>query len=148
MPVHGRGRYPRPPTPGGTLPRRLRRRLVVLAYIGLLARVLLGLLARLRQQVKRALDPRDHACSDAGVARRRIQFVMSQKRLDDSYIGTRSSRCVAKLWRSVCRHTLFLIPAPSAASWNSRLSWRVDIGWPGLLPGNSQRSWRGVVCAS
>ena len=35
----------------GASPRPLRRRLVVLAYIGLLVRVLLGLLARLRQQV-------------------------------------------------------------------------------------------------
>ena len=51
---------------------RLRRRLVVLAYIELLARVLLGLLARQRQQVEGALDARDHAGGDAGVARRRV----------------------------------------------------------------------------
>src|SRR5580692_983294 len=87
MPVHGRGRYPRPPTSYETLPRPLRRRLVVLAYIELLARVLPGLLARQRQQVEGALDARDHAGGDAGVARRRVQFVMSQKRLDDSDIG-------------------------------------------------------------
>jgi len=48
----------------------LRRRLVVLAYIELLARGLLALLARQRQQVEGALDARDHAGGDAGVARR------------------------------------------------------------------------------
>src|SRR6516164_7533825 len=45
---------------------------------------------------------------------------------------------------SACRLTPFLIPAASAASWNSRLSWRVDIVLPRLAPGNSQRSSRGV----
>jgi hypothetical protein len=39
-----------------------------------------------------------------------------------------SSRWVAKLWRSACSVTPFLIPAASAASWNRRLSWRVVIG--------------------
>ena len=43
---------------------------------------------------------------------------------------------------------LFLIPAASAASWNRRLSWRVVIGLPGLRPGNSQRSWTGVVVSN
>src|SRR6516164_9567065 len=67
--------------------RPLRRRLVVLAYIGLLARVLLGLLARLRQQVERALGVCDHARGDARVVRRRIQSFMPQKCLDDSNAG-------------------------------------------------------------
>src|SRR6266851_2672749 len=57
----------------------LRRRLVFPA--------LLGLLARLRQQVERALDTGDHAGGDAGVARRRVQFVVTQQRLDDANIG-------------------------------------------------------------
>src|SRR5260370_35017464 len=48
-------------------------RLFVVAYIALLARVLLGLLARQRQQVEGALDARDHAGGDAGVARRRVE---------------------------------------------------------------------------
>ena len=52
----------------------------------------------------------------------------------------RSSRWVAKLWRSACSVTAFLIPAASAAAWNSRLNCRVVIGLPRLLPGNSQRS--------
>ena len=56
-----------------------------------------------------------------------------------------SSRWVAKLWRSVCTVTCFLIPAASAASWNNRLSWRVVIGLPTtFLLGNSQRSCRGI----
>src|ERR1700676_602132 len=47
----------------------LRRRLIFA--------VLLGLLARLRQQVEGALDAGDHAGGDAGVARRRVQLVIS-----------------------------------------------------------------------
>ena len=49
-----------------------------------------------------------------------------------------SSRCVAKLCRSVCGDTRFLIPAASAAAWTARLSWRVESGSTGLRPGNSQ----------
>lgn len=49
-----------------------------------------------------------------------------------------SSRWVAKLCRSVCGDTRFLIPATSAAAWTARLSWRVDSGSTGLRPGNSQ----------
>src|SRR5271169_5070886 len=37
-----------------------------------------------------------------------------------------SSRCVAKLCRSVCGDTRFLIPAVSAAAWTARLRWRVE----------------------
>src|SRR6516165_9383164 len=57
----------------------------------------------------------------------------------------RSSRWLAKLWRSACSVTPLRIAAASAASWNRRLSWRVVIGLPGLRPGNSQRSCMGVV---
>src|ERR1700730_9791192 len=49
----------------------LRRRLVSPA--------LLGLLARPRQQIERALDAGDHAGGDAGVARRRVQLVVTQR---------------------------------------------------------------------
>src|SRR5271165_3352842 len=60
----------------------------------------------------------------------------------------RSSRWVAKLWRSACSVTVFLIPAASAASWNRRLSWRVVIGLLAALPdfllGKSQRSCTGI----
>ena len=48
----------------------------------------LGLLARLRQPVERALDASNHAGGDARIARCRIQLVVTQKRLDDSNIGT------------------------------------------------------------
>src|SRR5215469_2432916 len=48
-----------------------------------------------------------------------------------------SSKCVAKLWRSVCGDTRFLMPAASAAAWTARLSWRVESGSSGLRPGNS-----------
>src|SRR4029077_12242317 len=58
----------------------LRRQRVFLA--------LLGLLARLRQQVERALDAGDHAGGDTRVARRRLQLVVTQQRLDNSNIGT------------------------------------------------------------
>src|SRR5712692_10612074 len=77
MPPRGRGRYPRPPALDGTSP--LRRWLVFPA--------LLGLLAGLRQQVERAFDAGDHAGGDARVARRRVQLVVTQERLDDSDIG-------------------------------------------------------------
>jgi len=59
--------------------RPLRRRLIL--------PVLPGLLARLRQPVERALDTRDHAGGDARVARRGVQFVVTEQRLDDSDIG-------------------------------------------------------------
>ena len=49
--------------------------------------VLVGLLAWLRQQVERALDAGDHAGGDARVARRGVQFVVTQQRLDLSDIG-------------------------------------------------------------
>src|SRR3954471_16656296 len=49
-----------------------------------------------------------------------------------------SSKWVAKLCRSVCGDTRFLIPAASAAACTARLSWRVDSGSIGLRPGNSQ----------
>src|SRR5258705_5602687 len=47
----------------------------------------LGLLTRLRQPVKRALDAGDQAGCDPRVARRRIQFVVTQQCLDDSDIS-------------------------------------------------------------
>ena len=59
--------------------RRLRRRLILA--------VLPGPLARLRQQVERALDAGNHAGGDAGVARRGVQFIVAQQRLDNSDIG-------------------------------------------------------------
>ena len=41
----------------------------------------------MRQQIERALDAGDHAGGDARVARRGVQFIVAQKRLDDSDIG-------------------------------------------------------------
>src|SRR5437762_13672911 len=55
----------------------LRRRLVLPVRLGLLG--LSGLLARLRQQVERALDAGDQAGGDTGVACRGVQFVMTQQ---------------------------------------------------------------------
>src|SRR5256885_1428615 len=51
-----------------------------------------------------------------------------------------SSRCVAKLCRSVCGDTRFLIPAAWAAAWTARFSWRVDSGSSGLRPGTASRA--------
>ena len=45
---------------------------------------------------------------------------------------------MAKLCRSVCRETRFLISAIWAAAWHARLSWRVVRGLTWLCPGNSQ----------
>jgi hypothetical protein len=79
--VAGRGRYPRPPAMDGTWP--LCDRLVFAAPLF----GFLGLLMRLRQPVKRALDAGDQAGCDARVARRRAQFVVTQQCLDDSDIS-------------------------------------------------------------
>ena len=49
-----------------------------------------------------------------------------------------SNRCVAKLCRSVCGLTRFLISAACAAVWHARVSWRVVMGCTGSRPGNSQ----------
>src|SRR5215469_8382992 len=46
-----------------------------------------------------------------------------------------SSKCVAKLWRSVCGDTRFLMPPASAAAWTARLSWRVESGSSGFATG-------------
>src|SRR6516225_519507 len=51
----------------------------------------------------------------------------------------RSSRWVAKLWRSVCRESVLRSPAAFAACLNSRPNWRVVSGRRLLRPGNSQR---------
>jgi len=53
-----------------------------------------------------------------------------------------SSRCVAKLCRSVCRETGLSISAIIAAAWQARLSWRVVSGCTGSRPGNSQSRGR------
>ena len=71
-PPRGRGRYPRPPALDGTWPA------AVTPAAGLLSLALPGLLARLRQQVERALDAGDHAGGDARIARRGVQFVVAQ----------------------------------------------------------------------
>ena len=47
---------------------------------------LFALLAWLRQRVERALNIGDHAGGDAGIARRRLELVVPQQRLDDSDI--------------------------------------------------------------
>src|SRR6516164_4710191 len=74
---------------GGDIGRRLLRRLQ-----GLPAP---WLLARLRQQVERAVDAGDHAGGDAGVAGRSVEFSMTQERLDDTDIGAafEQMRCKA-----------------------------------------------------
>src|SRR5580704_6747945 len=48
---------------------------------------LLGLLARLRQQVEWALDAGDHAGCDTRVTRRGVQIVMTEQRLDNSDVS-------------------------------------------------------------
>src|ERR1700720_2573353 len=55
----------------------------------------------------------------------------------------RSSRWVAKLWRSACSVTPFRIPAASAASWNRRLSWRGGLGLPRPRLGKTPRFFPG-----
>src|SRR3984893_6917368 len=64
-----------------------RRWRVFLVRLEVLAWLLPGVLAQLRQLVERALDVRDHAGGDARVAGRRVQFVMTQERPDVPDIG-------------------------------------------------------------
>jgi len=70
---------------------RLGRRLIGAGRLAILGRGFLlwlfALLARLRQQIERTRDFRDHSGSDAGIARRRLQLVVSQQRLNDSDVG-------------------------------------------------------------
>ena len=47
---------------------------------------------------------------------------------------------MAKLCRSVCGETRFLIPAAWAAARTTRLSWRADSGSTGLRPGKQPAS--------
>src|SRR3974390_815 len=90
-PARRPGRPPARPPRGGGGPgrRRLRRRRSLLA--------LPRLLARLCQQVERALDGGDHAGGDAGVAGRGVEFGVTQERLDDADIGAafEQMRCKA-----------------------------------------------------
>ena len=46
----------------------------------------LGLAMRLGELLERALDVRDHAGGDPGVARRRVEFVVTEQRLNDADI--------------------------------------------------------------
>ena len=81
----------------------LRRRLVF--------PVLPGLLARLRQQVERALNASDNAGGNAGVARRRVRFVVPQQRL-----GRCEYRCRVQVdgWqRSVEAHGALALRIPA-----------------------------------
>ena len=75
-PPRGRGEYPRPPALDG-------HGYTCLGGLSYSSLGFLGLLARLRQLVERAFDAGDHAGGDARVARRRIEFVVPQQRLDD-----------------------------------------------------------------
>ncbi len=69
---------------------------------------LLGLLARLRQQVERALDAGDHAGGDTRITRRRLQFVMTQQRLDNSNTGAALEQVGGEaVAQCVQRHGLF-----------------------------------------
>src|SRR5215469_3969253 len=79
MPPRGRGRYPRPPTRDGALPPATT-----------LAWDLSGsswASCEVVEQVEWALDAGDHAGGDTRVARRRIQFIVAQQRLDNSDVG-------------------------------------------------------------
>jgi len=82
---------------------RLRRRRVFPA--------LLGLLARPGQQVERALDADDHAGGDTRVARRRLQFVMTER------TGAMVRRGIIK-GRQLCRGAPWAIKAEDLAAYS------------------------------
>src|SRR5271165_5241735 len=70
---------------------RLRRRGFAAGRLAILLRGFLlwlfGLLARLPQQIEWARDVGDHAGGDPRIARRRLQLVVPEQRLNDSDIG-------------------------------------------------------------
>src|SRR5271165_5341775 len=84
MPPRGRGRYPRPPAPDGTLPRALGRGLhfvaALLSFPG-------PLVLWSRQPVERALDGGNHAGGDVEIACGGFQFLVTQEHLDLSDMG-------------------------------------------------------------
>src|SRR5882672_9062327 len=102
--------------------------------------------AERREPVERAGYRADRGVGDARVKRRGIELGVAEQhpglRRGRLWITRMSVSCskrwVAKLCRSVCGATRFLIPAASAAAWTARLSWRVESGSIGLRPGNSQ----------
>ena len=67
-PVHGRGRYPRPPAPGATRAPRLGGRL--------------GLLELAGDMLQRAHDLADRLGGDAGVERRGVELGVTEQHLD------------------------------------------------------------------
>src|SRR6516225_881487 len=76
-------------------------------------------LARLRQQVERAVDAGDHAGGDAGIAGRSVEFGVTQERLDDADIGAafEQMRCkaVTQHMQRCCRIvTRWSLPPPLA----------------------------------
>ena len=109
-------------------------------------RLFLGFFLRgCEQSIEWALDIGDHAGGDARVTRRRIQFVVTQKRLDHSNVGV----ALKQVGRKTVAHPLqrHSLPDPGRVGRlmeQARLSWRVVIGLPALMPGNSQRSCRGT----
>ena len=76
----GRGRYPRPPVLAGAWLARARSP-------GLRILASFGSPARLKQQIERTLDVGDHAGGNACVARRCIELVVTEQRLDDADIN-------------------------------------------------------------
>src|SRR5262249_51926013 len=86
----------------------LRRRRVLGVSPGTLA-------ARHAQAIERALDLGDQPPRHAGVAGRRLQLLVSEQCLNHANVRPRSSRWVAKLWRSACRESVLRSPAAFAA---------------------------------
>ena len=114
----------------------LGRRLDLLAF--------LGSPVRLGELLERALDVGDHAGGDTGVARRGIELVVTEQRLDDADISAALQEVGGKaMAQRMERHRLG-DPGAAAASWNRRLNWRVVIARLSRRPGNSQRSVGGT----
>src|SRR5258708_34350877 len=85
MPLHGRGKYPRPPTPDGQERRALGGRLSLGLVLSLrLGRVfglvLLGL--QRREAVERAHDLADRVGGDARIERSRLKLGMAEQGLN------------------------------------------------------------------
>src|SRR5450755_7208 len=70
--------------------------------------ILPELLARLGQKIEGALNTGDHAGGDTGVARRRVQLVVTQQRLDNANISTAFEQMGGKgMSKRMQRYALF-----------------------------------------
>src|SRR6266446_4401159 len=96
------------------------------------------------QVLQRALDLPDRVDRDPCIPRGRIVCRCPSKSRITRMSTLRSSRWVAKQWRSVWTVTVLPRPAASAVARQARCNERGVIGWSGSRPGKSHPCGRSV----